>query len=210
MTRPAKYAFLALTMIFAGVGRCVAQTPETLKNQREDRIVAGTIQDAMRERPLLIRIAACKDNAAFSQIDEAQVTSIVGRIIYATKFYEFNPGEGAFRVLETLPKSDLQMQALSEFVFRPDNTMFLGFDRKFYSAMFKSVVKYPQFIDAVFRVAGQFDSIEWYDVEAGEWFCSQMGPLQRALPNQWREAVARLKPKERVSAEDCLRWSNSK
>jgi hypothetical protein len=168
------------------------------------------VRDAVGERPLLLRIAECRDSSTFQEIDGKQVTSVVGQMIYATKLYEFDPDEGGLKVLETLPKSDLQMQALGEFIFEPHNEALRPLGRGFYSAMFKSVVRHPEFINDVFQVAIQFDSVEWFDVEDGEWFCSQLKPLQQAIPEQYREAIKRLKPKGRASFENCARTSAPK
>ena len=199
----ARLVRVVLVLFFSGA---VYPRPLFAQSKAEIDLVKSMVFKAQEERPVLIAMSQAKDEKDLNELfAEKSSWSNIGRIIYATRLYQLNPERGGIAVLESLPKSALEMAAFDEFAFEPDSGDLRQFYRSYYDAAFRSVIKHPEFLHSVFSVAAQFYAEDWADDGDTDWFYSELAMVHRAIPVEYDRAVMKEKPESRKWLSECGR-----
>lgn len=176
------------------------------QGRTEAEMVKSMVSLANGERPALISMSQARDQKGLNELfAEKSSWSKIGRIIYATRLYQLNSEKGGIAVLDSLPKSALEMAAFDEFAFEPDSGALRQFYRSYYDAAFKSVIKHPEFLNSVFSVAAQFYAEDWADDGDTDWYYSELAMVHRAIPVEYERAVMKEKPESRGWLRECGR-----
>ena len=191
--------FAVLLALLASYGRNTqAQT------RAEANEVKSLIGHANDERPLLTRILSASDAETLSGITSTNTPkSRIGQMLCSLRLFQLNGKEGGLAVLKSLPRSDIEMEALNEFTHQKQNRDFAPLYRAYYAAAFQSVVFNPSFLHSIFRFSTEFDTKNWPDYDDTDWYCSELANIRKAIPEEYDRAVLRESSKDREFLKKC-------
>jgi len=197
----ARFVLMSLALFLSGV---MCPRPLFAQSKQEIDLVKSMIALANEERPALIAMSRAKNEKDLDRIlAEKPSWSKIGRIIYSTRLYQLNPEKGGVAVLQSLPKSALEMDAFDEFAFEPDSAVLRPDYRGYYAAAFRSVIKHPEFLHSIFMVAAEFYSEDWSDEDDIDWYYSELAMVHKTIPVEYDRAVMKEKPESRKWLSEC-------
>ncbi len=97
-------------------------------------------------------------------------------------------------LLETVPSSDLEMEAFLEFTLNPGNEQFRPLLRTYYQAVFKAASLNSRFLPRIFNIAREFGTQNWPDYDNIDWYCDQLKDVKKANPKAFEVAARLQKP----------------
>jgi hypothetical protein len=194
MPRALYRLMVSSSFIIAGIGLRVyaqqdaAKAPDTVRS---------LVTRANEERSLLIdAIKEGKQYAPQSQI---------GKMLLCAEAAEIGSAGWKEHLLNTLPTSDIQMEAFLEFTHLPENSELEPLFRIYYAKAFDAVAEHTNKLHAIFNIATQFGTKRWPDYDDSDWFCDELGRLRRRIPHQFRTALLTEKPSRRSYLAACGR-----
>lgn len=156
------------------------------------------------ERPLLTRILAASDAQALAGITSTNSPkSRIGQMLCSLRLFQLNEKAGSLAVLQSLPRSDIEMEALNEFTHQKENRDFTPTYRAYYRAAFQSVVFHPRFLRSIFRVSTEFDTKNWPDYDDTDWYCSELAKVRKAIPEQYDHALMQESSQDKEFLSTC-------
>jgi hypothetical protein len=178
MPRALYRLMVSSSFIIAGIGLRVyaqqdaAKAPDTVRS---------LVTRANEERSLLIdAIKEGKQYAPQSQI---------GKMLLCAEAAEIGSAGWKEHLLNTLPTSDIQMEAFLEFTHLSENSELEPLFRIYYAKAFDAVAEHTNKLHAIFGIATQFGTTRWPDYDDSDWFCGQIGQLKSKIPREFQAAL---------------------
>ena len=174
------------------------------QTRAEADAVKTLIGNANEERSLLMKVLDASDAGALAEITNANPPkSRIGQMLCSLRASQLNEKEGSLAVLRSLPRSDIEMEALNEFTHLKVNSDFRPMYREYYSAAFQSVVSHPAFLPSIFRISTEFDTKNWPDYDDTDWYCSELAKVRKAIPEQYEQALSRESSRDKEFLSTC-------
>ncbi len=108
-------------------------------------------------------------------------------------------------ILDTLPSSDLEMEAFLRFTIEPQNKSFEPLFREYYGRSFEAVKAWPVKLHSIFQIATEFGTKNWPDYDDIDWFCDELANVKRRDPRHFEVAPRAERPNVRTYLEGCGR-----
>lgn len=174
------------------------------QTRAEADVVKSLINHADEERSLLLEIRSASTVRALAQITDTNFPkSRIGQMLRSLRLFQLNEKEGSLAVLQSLPRSDVEMEALNEFTHEKGNGDFQPMYRAYYESAFQSVVSHPTFLHSIFRISTQFDTKNWPDYDDTDWYCSELAKVRKAVPKEYDHALSRESSRDKNFLSTC-------
>ncbi|HUN86532.1 MAG TPA: hypothetical protein VMU48_19290 [Terracidiphilus sp.] len=205
MRYPVGMRFFGLLLPLTVVALFACHDYKVLAQTRaEADAVKSLINNANEERPLLMKILGVSDAGTLEKITNADTPkSRIGRMLWSLRIFQLNEKQGGLAVLRSLPRSDIEMEALNEFTHQKGDNDFRPMYRDYYSAAFRSVVSHPAFLQSIFQISTEFDTKNWPDYDDADWYCSELAKVRKAMPELYDQALSRESTRDKPFLSTC-------
>lgn len=177
---------------------CVAQTKESISK------VASQVREADSHRRIFAAIMGANSQASLLKaVNPSAINSRLVKIVYETRLYQLTGAHASSAILALLPRNDIEMEALNEFLHEPQNSAIRPIYSDFYRAAFDSVSDYPQYLHSVFGIATEYDTKNWPDYDDIDSFCSSLARVYQAQPARYESAASQESEKDRRYVMSC-------
>jgi hypothetical protein len=137
------------------------------------------VAQAESERGLLDRII----NGESRQYPKSRI----GTMLHAAKSAMQNAPDWSQAILNSLPTSDVEMEAFLEFTTRHEE--FQPYFRTYYTMAFKAAGLHPETLHRIFTIAREYETENWPDYDNIDWFCEKLKDVKKENPKAFQGAL---------------------
>jgi hypothetical protein len=158
------------------------------------------IKEAKDEQAVITALDAAATEKYFDSLEGPH--SVIGKMIAASRLCQLNPQRGRLAVLDSLPKSGVEMEALRRFTYETNGLSSEAY-RSYYRCAFIAVDEHPQYVQRLMLIAMQYRSQNNSAADDSDWFCGQLRSLYLANPILYDRTVANTIPDYRSGLRYC-------